>query len=178
MNVDFVLQLVLYTVPALIVAALSYLYFSKLLEKQTQRDQFIIKSLSKPTYDTKAAKMQACERLIILAERTSLKNLLLRTNPTSESSTDYQFLLTQHIEQEFEYNVSQQLYVSAELWDIVLQTKATIILYIQSIAKQNNNVDALTLRSILLQESLQIQHKTDIMAKAIKEEATYTLTAK
>lgn len=175
MNTDFILQLVLYTVPALVVAALSYLFFARLLEKQNQRDKFIITNLPQTTYDSKAAKMQAYERLLILGERTSLKNILLRTNPISENSKDYQFLLTQHIEQEYEYNVSQQLYISHELWEIVLTTKKTNIMFIQTIANQNKHVDALTLRSLLLQESIKIQAKSDIMNKAIKEEASFVL---
>lgn len=175
MNLDFVLQLITYTVPAVVIAFISYVYFSKLIEKQSLRDRFIIENLSKPQFDSKALKLQACERLVILAERINIKNLLLRINPTTEDINAYQFLLVQHIEQEYEYNIAQQLYISNELWDLITTTKNTTIQYIQVGAVQNNTLTASAFRSKLLQDSIAIQKSSDLITKAIREEAKHHL---
>jgi hypothetical protein len=168
----------MYTVPAVVVAFISYVYFSKLIEKQTQRDRFIIENLSSKTeFDSKGLKLQACERLVILGERINIKNLLLRVNPTSEDINAYQFLLTQHIEQEYEYNIAQQLYISSDLWNLITASKNATIQFIQTNANQHNNITATALRSKLLQDSVNIQKSSDLVIKAINEEAKHHLNS-
>lgn len=176
MKTDFILELLRYTIPALTTAALSYVYFSKILERQSKKDLYLLKQLkekeeTKKTIDTTALKLQACERLIILVERIDLKKLVLRINPVSEDNNTYQFALIQHIEQEFDYNISQQLYVTNELWQIITQTKNTIISTIHQTANHPSVVTANALREVLLKENIQLQRKTEIALSAIKLEA-------
>lgn len=177
MNLDFILTSLQYVLPALIVAGLAYVFFQKILEKQTQRDRFILAQLSnKETgIDTKALKLQACERLVIYAERSDLKKLILRVQPLSTDTQAYAHLLVQHLEQEYEYNVTQQLYVSPELWAIVVHTKNALITTIQQTSKLPEATSAMLYQNLLLNESLKIQNKVDILLRAIKEETAANL---
>ena len=177
MNLDFILTSLQYVLPALIVAGLAYVFFQKILEKQTQRDRFILAQLSnKETgIDTKALKLQACERLVIYAERSDLKKLILRVQPLSTDTQAYAHLLVQHLEQEYEYNVTQQLYVSPELWAIVVHTKNALITTIQQTSKLPEATSAMLYQNLLLNESLKIQNKVDILLRAIKEETVANL---
>lgn len=177
MNLDFILTSLQYVLPALIVAGLAYVFFQKILEKQTQRDRFILAQLSnKETgIDTKALKLQACERLVIYAERSDLKKLILRVQPLSTDAQAYAHLLVQHLEQEYEYNVTQQLYVSPELWAIVVHTKNALITTIQQTSKLPEATSAMLYQNLLLNESLKIQNKVDILLRAIKEETVANL---
>lgn len=177
MNLDFILTSLQYVLPALIVAGLAYVFFQKILEKQTQRDRFILAQLSnKETgIDTKALKLQACERLVIYAERSDLKKLILRVQPLSTDAQAYAHLLVQHLEQEYEYNVTQQLYVSPELWAIVVHTKNALITTIQQTSKLPEATSAMLYQNLLLNESLKIQNKVDILLRAIKEETAANL---
>ncbi|MGQ8870573.1 DUF7935 family protein [Myroides sp. TSA_177.3] len=177
MNLDFILTSLQYVLPALIVAGLAYVFFQKILEKQTQRDRFILAQLSnKETgIDTKALKLQACERLVIYAERSDLKKLILRVQPLSTDTQAYAHLLVQHLEQEYEYNVTQQLYVSPELWAIVVHTKNALITTIQQTSKLPEATSAMLYQNLLLNESLKIQNKVDILLRAIKEETVSNL---
>ncbi|MFY7653055.1 MAG: hypothetical protein ACOVQE_10140, partial [Chitinophagaceae bacterium] len=68
-------------------------------------------------------KIQAYERLILLADRIALPNLISRLHVAGSSAADMQMLLTQTIKQEFEYNVTQQIYVSAESWNAIKQLR-------------------------------------------------------
>lgn len=177
MNLDFFLTSLQYIIPALLVAGLAYVFFQKILERQAQRDRFIIANLSnKETgIDTKTLKLQACERLVIYAERSDLKKLILRVQPLSTDPQAYAHLLVQHLEQEYEYNVTQQLYVSPELWAIVVHTKNTLITTIQQTAKLPEATSAMLYQNLLLNESIKIQNKVDLLLRAIKEETKSNL---
>lgn len=67
--------------------------------------------------------LQAYERLILLAERIAIPNIVNRINQPGVSARDMQLMLTQTIKQEFEHNVTQQIYVTPEAWDAVKNLK-------------------------------------------------------
>ncbi|WP_205513369.1 hypothetical protein [Longitalea arenae] len=78
--------------------------------------------------------LQAYERLMLLVDRIALPNIISRTSQAGLSARDMQALLTQQIRQEFEYNVTQQIYVSQESWEAVRNLKDQNILIINQIA--------------------------------------------
>ncbi len=78
--------------------------------------------------------LQAYERLIILTERISLGNLIGKFDMSNSSAAQLQQQLVQNIKTEFEYNVSQQLYVSTTAWDAVKNLKDQNIFIINQIA--------------------------------------------
>jgi len=178
MSTEFILQLLAYTLPALISAALAYTFFNRILEKQTKKDLFLLEKLkAQNTIDLQALKLQAFERFIILIERIDLKKLILRISPTSEDKTLYQINLINHIEQEFDYNVAQQIYISEELWQIIVQSKNSIIELIHQIGSNPNILDANQLRQTLITKNILIEEKLEIARKAIKLEVN-TITDK
>ncbi len=61
--------------------------------------------------------LQAYERLSILCERIGLTNLIGKFPVNEMSAAQLQYEMVQMIKTEFEYNVSQQLYVSPAAWD-------------------------------------------------------------
>jgi hypothetical protein len=83
---------------------------------------------------TQPLQLQAYERLMLLVDRIALPNLISRTNQPGLSAKEMQALLTQLIRQEFEYNVTQQIYVSPESWEAVRNLKDQNILIINQIA--------------------------------------------
>jgi hypothetical protein len=78
--------------------------------------------------------LQAYERLILLSERIALPNLINRLNNQSLSSREMQGLLAETIRQEFDHNITQQIYVSAEAWDAVRNLKEQNIFIINQVA--------------------------------------------
>jgi hypothetical protein len=78
--------------------------------------------------------LQAYERLILLTDRIALPNLISRVNQPGLSGREMQSLLTQSIRQEFEHNITQQIYVSAEAWDAVRNFKEQNLLIINQVA--------------------------------------------
>jgi len=78
--------------------------------------------------------LQAYERLILLSERISLTNLVNRVSSVGLSAKEMQAQLTETIKQEFDHNVTQQIYVSAEAWDAVRNLKEQNIFIINQVA--------------------------------------------
>src|SRR6476469_8728042 len=68
---------------------------------------------------TKPLRLQAYERLVLLAERIALPNLISRLSQPGLTARDMQFLLLESIKQEYEYNASQQIYVSQPAWEAI-----------------------------------------------------------
>ncbi|MFZ9661658.1 MAG: hypothetical protein ACO29O_07250 [Chitinophagaceae bacterium] len=63
--------------------------------------------------------LQAYERLVILTERIALPNLISRLLPEDLDAKNYVALLTNQIRSEYDYNLSQQLYVTSEAWQAI-----------------------------------------------------------
>ena len=77
--------------------------------------------------------LQAYERLILLTDRIALPNLIQRVNQPGLSAREMQSLLTLSIRQEFEHNITQQLYVSPEAWDAVRNYKDQNLLIVNQV---------------------------------------------
>ncbi|HTN08380.1 hypothetical protein [Agriterribacter sp.] len=112
----------------IIVGVLGVYFFAYFRETSSTK-----KSLKKPAYDA-ALQLQAYERLTILAERISLKNLISRLSSAHMEASDYHLLLVESIKQEYEYNLSQQLYVSAQAWQAVTNLKEQNIFILHQLA--------------------------------------------
>lgn len=78
--------------------------------------------------------LQAYERLILLTERIALPNLISRINEPGIAGADMQMMLTQTIKQEFDHNITQQLYVTPEAWNAVRNLKEQNIHIINQVA--------------------------------------------
>jgi len=64
-------------------------------------------------------RLGAYERLSLFCERISIPNLILRLRTDDMNATDLKFALMLGVQQEFEHNITQQVYVSDQLWQIV-----------------------------------------------------------
>jgi len=73
--------------------------------------------------ETLKLRLQAYERLTVFVDRASLRNLVARTPYGGANVVDVQLALLEALRTEFEYNVSQQIYVSAEMWKAITNLK-------------------------------------------------------
>jgi hypothetical protein len=93
-------------------------------------------TVSKPenTIASTPLKLQAYERLILLADRIAVPNLISRCNQPGLDVREMQNLLVQTIRQEFDHNITQQIYVSPEAWDAIRNLKEQNLLIINQVA--------------------------------------------
>jgi len=87
-----------------------------------------------PSLSTRQLQLQAYERLILLTDRIALPNLVSRLNEPGMNAREMQSLLTMSIRQEFEHNITQQIYVTAEAWDAVRNFKEQNLLIINQVS--------------------------------------------
>jgi hypothetical protein len=83
---------------------------------------------------TRGLKLQAYERLILLADRIAIPNLVSRSSQPGFTAREMQSLLTQTLRQEFDHNITQQIYVTPEAWDAIRNLKEQNLLIINQIA--------------------------------------------
>lgn len=84
-------------------------------------------------FSSRPLQLQAYERLVLLAERISLPSLVSRVNQGGMSAREMQILLLESIKQEYEYNSSQQIYVSPVAWEAIRNLKDQNMLIINQV---------------------------------------------
>ena len=86
-------------------------------------------------FNTRPLQLQAYERLVMLSERISLPNLISRASQPGMGARDMQIVLLENIKQEYEYNATQQIYVSPVAWEAVRNLKEQNMLIINQVAQ-------------------------------------------
>ncbi len=122
---SIVLEIIRYTVPSLIVFFTIYYLLRSQFRQQMYTEQ--LRFGSKRREKTDAVKLQAYERLILLCERIDPQNLFLRLNTGEMSAQEMQQAMLVAINQEYTHNYTQQLYVSASLWKIIVLAKDQVM---------------------------------------------------
>lgn len=72
-------------------------------------------------------RLQAYERIILFLERITPNNLVMRMNLSEMNILQLQSALIRTIKEEYEYNLSQQLYLSSGAWELVKNAKEETI---------------------------------------------------
>jgi len=116
--------LLLVCLPALIVLFACFLLLKQFLKNREQLELIAIQRNN--SSKVLPLKLQAYERLTLLFERIYIPSLISRIKTKRMSSGDLQSALMIAIQQEFEHNVTQQLYVSDKLWEIVRLAKQEV----------------------------------------------------
>ncbi len=97
-------------------------------------------------------RLQAYERLTLLVDRIALPNLISRINQPGIGAKDMQMLLTRNIKEEFDHNITQQIYVSADAWNAVKNLKEQNTLVVNQLANAlPPNATGLDLNKMLLE---------------------------
>ncbi len=94
----------------------------------------LIKKNPELNNETLKLRLQAYERLTLLTERIGLQNLIIRIANAGLTARQMQSALVEAIKMEYEYNISQQVYVSAEAWRAVNNLKEQNIYIVNQLA--------------------------------------------
>jgi hypothetical protein len=82
-------------------------------------------------------RLQAYERIVLFLERISPQQLVLRVDVGEMDIDRYHRILLHTVREEFEHNIAQQIYISAEAWDLVKSAKESVV---QLINKSRNEL--------------------------------------
>ena len=72
-------------------------------------------------------KLQAYERMVLFLERINPPNLLIRVSPGNKKASDLHNALLKSIREEYEHNLTQQLFISGSAWESVKNAKEEVV---------------------------------------------------
>mgnify|MGYP001489654823 FL=1 len=138
-----IIEILILLIPAIIIAVTVIIivrYYYKHSENE-RRAELILKNQE----ITLPLRLQAYERMTLFLERISPDSLLMRHNQSNITSRQLHSILLTSIRNEFEHNLSQQIYMSPKAWELVKNARSQIIkvintaalpVYIMSIGKK------------------------------------------
>lgn len=92
-------------------------------------------------------RIQAYERLLLYIERVQFPVLVKRVFYPGMSRDDFQFSLLQNVQDEFEHNLAQRLYVSEETWQLIDLAKEEVLQNINAVFNDNPDADVAMIAS-------------------------------
>lgn len=168
MNNSKIIEILAYTLPSLITGGVAYFLFNSYFKDQQNMRRWLLQKENQK--DSLPLRLQAYERMALFLERINPSNLLIRITPFSSDKNQYESLIIEHINQEYEHNITQQIYVTDECWTIIMTAKNTTI---QNIRKTNMNekVDSANkLRETILSDLLDNQSPSTLALAFLKDE--------
>jgi hypothetical protein len=167
MTGDDILQLFAYLLPAVVTGAVAFYFFRLHTKNEEGRRRFLLHKDSQK--NTLPIRLQAYERMALFLERISITNLVVRVAPKSADKSAYESLLIRTIENEFEHNLSQQIYMTDECWNVIKAAKnATIQAIRKSAVSEAESADKL--REDLLSDTMEKSSPSATALSFVKKE--------
>lgn len=163
-----IIEILAYTIPSLITGGVAYFLFNSHFKDQQNTRRWLVQKDNQKL--ALPLRLQAYERLTLLMERINPSQLMVRINPISNDKHDYENYVIAQIEQEFEHNIAQQIYVSDKCWAIILTAKNSIIQTIRSAAKNEKVTNADDLRAFVITQLLDKTAPSNTALTFIKNE--------
>ena len=167
MTGDDIFQLFAFLLPAVVTGAVAFYFFRLHTNNEEGRRRYLLHR------DTQKSalpiRLQAYERMALFLERISIPNLVVRVSPKSSDKNDYEHLLIRTIEKEFEHNLSQQIYMSDECWNIIKAAKSATIQMIRK-ASMSESDSADKLREDILNSTMDKQSPSATALAFVKKE--------
>ncbi len=139
MFLKMISQILLVTIPTVVVAVTAILVIRQMLKKDLEAKKIQIVLENQKTITP--LRLQAYERIILFLERISPNSVIIRLQTPNMTVQELhrQMLIT--IRAEFEHNLSQQLYVSSEAWEATRNAKERTIQMLNMCLQGLNSMD-------------------------------------
>lgn len=163
---DYLLDLLKIILPAGIVLYGMYLVVVSFLSKE--REKLLVDLKTQNTQMVLPIRLQAAERLCLLLERVSPNNLVKRSNPSQFTAAELHPLLLSEVREEFNHNLSQQVYFSEETWEAVRRAIEDVITLL-NLSRQTLGPEAtgMELAKAIFAQSL--EQKNDAITFALRK---------
>lgn len=162
------IELLAYTLPSLITGVVAYYFFDLHTKNEEGRRRYLLNKEAQK--NALPLRLQAFERMALFLERINPSKLLIRITPISSDKNDYENYVIAQIEQEFEHNLTQQIYMSDECWTIIVTAKNATIQMIRK-ANMSERVDSADkLREVILSDLMEKQTPSNAALSFLKNE--------
>jgi hypothetical protein len=142
------------SIPALFVFLTTWLVLRIIIrnDQERRRQEMVLQAGKSVT----PIKLQAYERIVLFLERISLESMLVRISSPSMSAQQLHSELLATIRSEFEHNLSQQIYMSPQAWEVVRNARSNMIKLINTRYEQlPENASGMHLSKELLESVMQ-----------------------
>lgn len=161
---EIALDLIKILLPAGLVLYGIYLVVKSFLEKEFQKK--LLELRTKNTETITPVRLTAYERVTLFLERIAPSNLLVRLNDPAFTVYQFQSKLLAEIRSEYNHNISQQIYMSDQAWNLVQHAMEDVVSLINKSAQELNANDKGLELSKMVFEKLAAQNK-DSVAEAL-----------
>lgn len=163
---DKLMESIAYILPAAVTGFVAYYMFNGFIRQQNAEKK--LELLAEKKKEALPIKLQSYERMLLFCERINPVKIVVRIKPISDKPDDYLQLLLSNIEQEFEHNLVQQIYISDKTWTAILGAKNATINKLKQVAETSNSAN--DLRQNLLIDYSKTLPPTDTAIDFIKSE--------
>jgi hypothetical protein len=163
---DPILEFAKLLIPAAAVLYGMYLVVKSFIQKEVDKGYIEIKA--KNAEVILPLRLKAYERISLFLERIAPNNLVVRVRDNSYSAGQFHHALIGDIREEFNHNLSQQIYLSDEAWNLVKSAKEEVI----SVVNQSAEGLSAEAKSIDLAKRIfekMLQRKTDPTVVALSQ---------
>jgi hypothetical protein len=168
MKLDQILELLSFTLPAIVTGAVAYYFF--LTHTKSEEVKMKLSMVKANRKQALPVRLQAYERMTLFLERMNPSNLLLRITSINDDKKAYATSLINTIEQEFEHNISQQIYISEKCWSVIVASKNATVHIIKKSSENETIRTAQQLREEILKMVLNSSSPSTAALSFIKEE--------
>ena len=127
-------EILKYCIPALIVLLATWIVMYKLFQNEQQKREWELKKAAQK--EISPIRLRAYERLALVLERTQPEPLLMDLDVSQFTVPQLQQRLLQTIRLEFDHNISQQIYVSEQVWDKIAAARGQMLAFVSAMAMQ------------------------------------------
>jgi hypothetical protein len=153
MSLDF-MEILKYTLPSAIMLIGVYFILQSFFKEDAEKRNFELKKIvvAENRKISLPLRLQAYERVILFLERIHPYSLVQRVREPNMNVTDFHLAMMKAIRMEYEYNLSQQMYISPDSWTMVSTAKEETLKQINAIASgMPENANSIELSKAVLE---------------------------
>ncbi|MBQ0029938.1 MAG: hypothetical protein MJZ24_00330 [Paludibacteraceae bacterium] len=156
-----ILEIIKLSSSGILVLLMAYFLLDKFFKNQERKRYMEVKLQAAKALDP--VRLTAYERLALLLERINPDSLVVRVQMPGMSAKTLHMALITTVREEFDHNVTQQIYVSADLWLLIKAAKENLLQVINTIASQMpDDIPAIELGKVIIEKYNETETATPI----------------
>ncbi len=167
---NVIVDILKFIIPSIIVFSATYIMMRQFLEEDYKKK--LLELREKNTGLITPIKLQAYERLTILLERIAPDNLIMMLSQPRQSATELRTQIVNQVGEEFNHNISQQIYISSQAWELIKIIRENVLFIVDDSYKSlPENAKGTDLGKAILKELMnQKNHPTHGGIEFLKKE--------
>ena len=169
-----ILDIFKYVLPSVVTFLAAYFIIKAFLDREYKNKMMDLRMQNQQTITP--IRLQAYERMVLFLERISITQLVSRVHKSGMSARLLQSELVKTIRNEYDHNLSQQVYITQQTWNSIKTAKEETIRAINiASTKASDDAAGLDLVNVLFDLVTKVEKlPTDIALEQLKLEAKQT----